>query len=94
MVGSGRVDRTVNYIKAQGWIILIETHLKILRRVVIGEKHCPPFNVKDPVRRAARDRSEDAAGSTREIRASAQTDIGAHVLPQWEDGIVICTLIG
>ena len=53
VISSGRVDRTINYVKMHTRIVFIEAHLKILRRVVIGKKHRPPFNVKDPVRRTA-----------------------------------------
>jgi hypothetical protein len=53
VIGSGRVDRAVNYVKAESRIILIEAHLKILRCIVISEKHRAPFNVKDAKRRAA-----------------------------------------
>lgn len=53
VISSGRVDRTVNYVKAQSRIILIEAHLKILHCVIVGKKHRAPFNVKDAIRRNA-----------------------------------------
>ena len=61
----------------------------ILRRIVVVEQHCAPFNVKDTIRGAARDRREDTAVSTRETGAATQAEISALVLPNTEDGEVI-----
>ena len=61
----------------------------ILRRIVVVEQHCAPFNVKDTIRSAARDRREDTAVSTRETGAATQAEISALVLPNAEDCEVI-----
>ena len=49
----------------------------ILRRIVVRKQHSAPFDVKDTVRSAARDRRKDTAISTRETGAATQTDISA-----------------
>ena len=65
----------------------------ILRRIVVAKQHSAPFNVKDTIRSAARDRREDTAIPTRETGAATQADISALVLPNAEDGEVIRALI-
>ena len=91
MVGAG-LNSANNHVEAEVVVrptVLIETRLKIRRRRVIGKIHGAPFNIEDPVRRAPRDRGEDTAGSTGEIRATAQAQVGAQILPHGEDGEVI-----
>ena len=89
MIGAGWVEVTDDYLERFKRIVLIQAHLKILRRRVISKKHSAPFDVKDTIRRAARDGGEYTAVSAWETRAAAETKICAHVLPQSEDGVVV-----
>ena len=76
-----------DYVEPLVWIVLVQTHLKILRRRIIPIQYRAPFDVEDAVRRATRHRRKNAA-SAGEAIASVPNCIGAHVLPQSEDGIV------
>src|SRR6059058_4721190 len=89
MIGVGWGEITDDDLEGLKRIVLIQAHLKILRRRVISKKHSAPFDVKDTIRRAARDRGEHTAVSAWETRAAAETKICAHVLPQSEDGVVV-----
>ena len=85
----GGSERADNHVEPPVWIVLIQTHLKILRRRLIPIQYRAPFDVEDAVRGAPCDRGEDAAGRPWEVRTTVQSCIGAHVLPQREDGVVI-----
>jgi hypothetical protein len=52
LVAAG-LDGAEDYVKPLVRIILIQAELEIRRLIVIGEIHCAPFNVEDPIRRAA-----------------------------------------
>jgi hypothetical protein len=54
----------------------------------ISEVNSAPFDIKDPIRRCARHRSEHAASSTRESRAPGVC-VCALVIPVREDGVVV-----
>ena len=68
-------------------IVLIQSSLKIRGLTVIVEIYGAPFNVEDAVRRSTRDRGEHAA-SAGEVRAAAQTYIGAIIAPDRKDRVV------
>ena len=89
MIGAGWVEVTDDYLERFKRIVLIQAHLKVLRRRVISKKNSAPFDVKDTIRRAPRDGGEYTAVSAWETRAAAETKICAHVLPQSEDGVVV-----
>src|SRR5262249_39937377 len=71
------------------WIVLKQTHFKILRRCIICKQHGAPFDVEDAVRGAASHRGKDAACTPRETGAARRARRGTWVLPQGEDGVVI-----
>src|SRR6478672_4663685 len=48
-------EHAKDHVEPPVWIVLIQAHLKILRRRVIPIEYCAPFDVKDAVRRAACD---------------------------------------
>src|ERR1700730_5616207 len=89
MIGKGWVEVTDDYLDRLKRIVLIQAHFEILRRRLISKKHGAPFDVKDSVRRAARDGGEHTAVTAGETRAAAETKICAHVLPQSENGVVV-----
>ena len=85
---NGRSECGEDHVEPPVWIVLIQTHLKILGRRLIPIQYRAPFDVEDAVRGAPCDRREDAA-STGETIASVTRYIGSHVLPQSEEGIVV-----
>src|SRR5438309_10643725 len=89
MIGAGWGEITDDDLERLKRVVLIQPHLKVLRRRVISKKHSAPFDVKDTVRRAACDGAEHTAVSAWETRAAAETKICAHVLPQSENGVVV-----
>src|SRR4029453_13851651 len=86
--GVGGSQCADDHVEPPVWIVLIQTNLKILRRRLIPIQYRAPFDVEDAVRGTTRHRSKNAA-PTGEAIASLTCHIGAHVLPQSEDGIVI-----
>src|SRR5262249_21671698 len=87
------VQRTHGHHELEIPMVLIQAHLVVVRRIVVGKQHRSPFDVEDTVRRAPGHRSKDTAVSTREARAATQTEIGALILPNAKDGEVIRPLV-
>ena len=82
-----RLDRAKDEVEAQVGIVLIQAHFKVCRLSVIVKIHCAPFDVKNPVRRAARHRCEYAAAAGK-VCATLPDYIGAIIAPVREDGVV------
>lgn len=78
----------VDYVEPLVWVVLVQAHLEIHRVAVNGKADGVPLDVKDAVRRSARDRGENAAPVC-PCGTAAQSCVGQQVMPQGEDGEVI-----
>ena len=81
--------RPDDHVEPLVWIVLIQTHLKVLRRSIIVTQHCAPFNVEDAARLATCHGRKDPALAAWETRAAGRGRDGKLVLPNSEDGVVI-----
>jgi hypothetical protein len=84
--GVAESDRAIDHIKPA--LPLIQPQFVVGPHGDIGKVDRAPFDIEDPVGRSARNRGENAAGSTRKSRAPGLR-IGALVVPVGEDGEVV-----
>ena len=79
---AGAVDFAIDDFETLTRIVLANAQLEIAPRCVVTKEHRAPFDVKDSVRRCARDRGVNAAVPTRISRATAQGQVSAQILKQ------------
>ena len=79
--------RTVDDVEPLVWRVLVQTHLEVSRLLCLWvvTVEGAPFDVKDTVGCAARDRGVNAALTAKFLHAAGKADVGAQRVPQSED---------